>query len=53
MSHDLRADLDELVAQGGERPVFHSLGQRRDAQEVAEIIGERMELEPDLERFLI
>ncbi len=34
MSHDLRADLDELVAQR--------------AQEVAEIIGERMELEPDL-----
>ncbi len=33
-SHDLRADLDELVAQR--------------AQEVAEIIGERMELEPDL-----
>ena len=27
MSHDLRADLDELVAQGGERPMFHSLGQ--------------------------
>jgi hypothetical protein len=39
MSHDLRADLDELVAQGGERPVFHSLGQRQGAQEVAEIIG--------------
>ncbi len=34
LSHDLRADLDELVTQG--------------AQEIAEIIGERMELEPDL-----
>ncbi len=39
LSHDLRADLDELVAQGGGRPVFHSLGQRQGAQEVAEIIG--------------
>ncbi len=47
MSHDLRADLDELVAQGAERPVFYSLGQRQGAQEVAEIVGERMELEPD------
>ncbi len=39
MSHDLRADLDELIAQGVGRPVFHSLGQRQGAQEVAEIIG--------------
>ncbi len=39
MSHDLRAELDELIAQGGGRPVFHSLGQRQGAQDVAEIIG--------------
>ncbi len=32
----------------GERPVFHSFGQRQGAQEVAEIMGKRMELEPDL-----
>jgi len=27
MSHDLRADLDELVLQSGQGPVFDSLGQ--------------------------
>ena len=27
MTHDLGADLDELLAQGGQGPVFHSLGQ--------------------------
>ncbi len=48
VAHDIGPDLDELVAQGGERPMFHSLGQRQGAQEVAEITGERMELEPDL-----
>ncbi len=48
MSHDLRADLDELLPKCRQRPVFDLLRQREGAQEVAEIIGECMELEPDL-----
>ncbi len=48
MSHDLRADLDVLLPKRRQRPVFDLLRQRQGAQEVAEIIGERMELEPDL-----
>ncbi len=46
LSHDLRADLDELLPKRRQRPVFDLLRQRQGAQEVAEIIGERMELEP-------
>ena len=45
ISHDLCADLNELVPQRGERLVFHSFGQRQGAQEVAEIVGEGMELQ--------
>ena len=48
MSHDLRADLDELLPKCRQRPVLDLLRQCQGAQEVAEIIGERMELEPDL-----
>ncbi len=48
MTHDLGADLDELLPKRRQRPVFDLLRQRQGAQEGAEIIGERMELEPDL-----
>lgn len=37
MSHDLCADLAELVLQNGWGQVFHSLGQGQGVQEVAEI----------------
>ena len=47
MAHDLRADLDELLFQGCQRPVFDRLGRRQRAQEVTEIIGERVKLEAD------
>ena len=43
----LGADLDQLLAQRGQRPVLDLLRQRQCAQEVAEIIGQRMELEPN------
>ncbi len=46
-SHDLGADLDELVVQRGHGPVLDLLRQRQRAQEVAEIVGERVKLEPD------
>src|ERR1700731_1781672 len=37
---DLRTDLDQLLLQAGQRPVFDRLGRRQCAQEVAEIVGE-------------
>ena len=43
---DLRADLDQLLLQARQRPVLDRLGCRQRAQEVAEIVGERMKLEP-------
>ena len=45
MSHDLRADLDELLPKRRQRPVLNLLRQRQRAQEVAEIVGERVELQ--------
>ena len=47
MSHDLGADLDQLLPQRGQRPVLDLLRQRQCTQEVAEIISEHMELKPD------
>ena len=47
MAHDLRADLDELLPECRQRPVLDLLRQRQCAQEVAEVISERMELKPD------
>src|SRR6202035_5547585 len=40
MADDLRTDLDQLLLQAGQRPVFDRLGRRQCAQEVAEIVGE-------------
>lgn len=45
---NLCADLDELVLQSGQGPVFDGIGQGQRAQEVAEIVGQRMDLEPNL-----
>ena len=47
VADDLRADLDELFAQRGQCPLLHCIGQRECEHEVAEIVGERLELEPD------
>src|SRR6266404_2600671 len=43
--NDLRADLDKLLLQAGQGPVLDWLGRRQRAQEVAEIVGQRVELE--------
>jgi len=40
----LRADLDELLFQGCQRPVFDQLGRRQRAQKIAEIVGQRIKL---------
>jgi hypothetical protein len=45
MSHDLGADLHQPLAQRGQRPVGDLSRQRQGAQEVAEIVGQRVQLE--------
>ncbi len=40
------ADLHQPVAQRGERPVLDLLGQRQGAQEVGEVVGQRVQLQP-------
>ena len=47
MAHDLRADLDQSVAQAGQRPLLDGLGQGQGAHEVAEIVRQGVKLEPD------
>ena len=44
---DLRADLDQFLLERRHRPVFDRLGRRQRAQEVAEIVSERVKLETD------
>jgi hypothetical protein len=45
VADDSRTDLDQLLAQGGERPLLDLLRQRWRAQEVGEIVSERVQLE--------
>jgi len=47
MADNLRADLDQFVAQAGHRPPLRRLGQRQRTQEVAKVVGEYMELKTD------
>ena len=46
MAHHLRADFDQLFLQTRQRPVLDRLRRRQRAQEIAEVIGERMKLQP-------
>jgi hypothetical protein len=46
VAHYLRADLDQLVLQTRQRPVLDRLRRRQRAQEIAEVVGEGMKLEP-------
>jgi hypothetical protein len=46
MPHDPGADLHQPVAQGGERPLLHCLGQGQGAQEVGEVVGQCVPLQP-------
>ena len=45
MTDDLRADLDQLLTQRRHRPISDRLRRCQRAQEVTEIVGERMKLE--------
>ncbi len=44
VAHNLRTNLDELLLQGCHRPVFDRLRHRQRAQEITEIVGERVKL---------
>ena len=45
VAHDLRADLDQFLLQTGQRSLLDWLGRRQRAQEITEIVSERMKLE--------
>ena len=47
VADDLGADLDQLLSKRRQRPMFHRLGQGERAQEVGEVLGERVQLKPD------
>ena len=47
MAYDLRADLDELLSQCGQRPMFDRFGQGECPHEVAEIVGQGVKLKAD------
>ena len=47
VADDLRAHLDQLFLQAGQRPALDRLGRRDRAQEITAIVGERMKLKPD------
>jgi hypothetical protein len=47
MADDLRADLDQLLAQAGQGPWFHPLGHRQRPHEIAQLVGQGMELKAD------
>jgi hypothetical protein len=44
VADDLRADLDQLLFQAGQRPVLDRFGRRQRAKEVADIVGESVKL---------
>ena len=47
VANNLRADLDQLFLQARQRPVFDGFRCCQRTQEIAEVIGERMKLEPN------
>ena len=46
VAHDLAANLYQPVSQRRQRPVVDGFRQREGAQEVTEVVGERMQLKP-------
>ena len=44
VAHNLRTNLDQPLLQGRHRPVFDRLRRRQRAQEITEIVGERVKL---------
>ena len=48
MAHDAGADLDQFELQAGQRPLGHFLGQVDAAQEGGYVVGQRVQVQPDL-----
>lgn len=48
MTDGLGADLDYSIPQAGQRPIADRLGQQQGAQDVGQVIGQGVELRPDL-----
>ncbi len=48
MSHDLGADLDELLPERRQRPVFDLIGQGQRPQEVGHVVSQHVWLETNL-----
>src|SRR5262245_47615579 len=46
VAHHLGADLDQLLLEGGQRPITHRFRCRQRPQEVGEVVGKRMKLKP-------
>jgi hypothetical protein len=47
MADDLRADLDQLFLQARQRPLLDRLRRRQRAQKIAEIVGQRKQMETE------
>jgi hypothetical protein len=47
VADDLDADLDQLLAQASQRPRFRRLGHRERPHEIANVVGQRVELNTD------
>jgi len=47
VADDFGPDLDQLLAQTGQRPRLRGLWHRQGSHEIAEIVGQRMKLEAD------
>jgi hypothetical protein len=45
VADDLRADLDQFLAQAGQRPRLRGLWHRQGSHEIAEIVGQRIILD--------
>ena len=52
MAHHLGADLDQLLLEGGQRPITHRFRRRQRPQEVGEVVGKRMKLKPHINTTL-
>ena len=46
VAHHFGTDLDQLLLEGGQRPITHRFRRRQRAQEIAEVVGGRMKLKP-------
>jgi hypothetical protein len=47
VTDDIRGDLDQRLAQAGQRPRLRRHGHRQHPHEIAEIVGQRVELTTD------